>query len=59
MLKGVIGLIKTLELEVVCEGVERLSQLNLLRELGVTNIQGFLYYRPEGNEVVTELKHSK
>ena len=59
MLKGVIGLIKTLELEVVCEGVERLSQLNLLRELGVTNIQGFLYYRPmKGNEIVAELKHS-
>ena len=59
MLKGVIALIKTLELEVVCEGVERLSQLNLLRELGVTNIQGFLYYRPmKGNEIVAELKHS-
>ena len=59
MLKGVIGLIKTLELEVICEGVERLSQLNLLRELGVTNIQGFLYYRPmKGNEIVAELKHS-
>lgn len=35
-----------LGLRVVVEGVERVSQADVLRELGATHAQGYLYARP-------------
>jgi len=39
----VIGLARSLGIEVVAEGVERLEQERTLRQLGVTRVQGWLY----------------
>ncbi|MBQ6343340.1 MAG: EAL domain-containing protein [Anaerolineaceae bacterium] len=35
-----------LELETLCEGVERQEQLDFLREIGCTKVQGFYYTKP-------------
>lgn len=46
ILKTIIGLGHTLGLEIVAEGVENETQLQLLREMDVDSIQGFYYCRP-------------
>lgn len=42
----IVHLARMLRQEVVCEGVERLEQAQILRELQVQYSQGFLYSRP-------------
>ena len=42
----ILSLARQLELDVVCEGVERIEQEGLLRQLGAGHVQGFLYSRP-------------
>jgi EAL domain-containing protein (putative c-di-GMP-specific phosphodiesterase class I) len=42
----IIGLARTLELEVIAEGIETSAQLEALRELGAELGQGFLLGRP-------------
>ena len=37
---------KDLELDMVAEGVETYEQLQKIKALGVSEIQGFYYYRP-------------
>lgn len=36
----------SLHLPVVVEGVETKEQANMLRQMGASHAQGFLYYRP-------------
>ena len=56
LLRGIISLINTLKLDVVCEGVERESQLELLKELGIKKVQGFYFYKPmPEKEILLEL----
>ena len=43
IVEAVIGLARSLGIEVVAEGVERLEQERTLRHLGVTRVQGWLY----------------
>jgi len=43
---AIIGLAKTLRLDVIAEGVDQEEQLRFLGELGCTRIQGFLISRP-------------
>jgi diguanylate cyclase (GGDEF)-like protein len=43
---SIIQLARTLELETIAEGVEHLEQVQVLRELGSTRIQGYVYSRP-------------
>jgi diguanylate cyclase (GGDEF)-like protein/PAS domain S-box-containing protein len=45
IVSAVVGLAKTLELELVAEGVETEAQRELLNELGCTQIQGWLVCR--------------
>ena len=42
----IIGLARTLRLDVIAEGVENEEQLRFLGELGCTRVQGFLISRP-------------
>ncbi|MDO5112350.1 MAG: EAL domain-containing protein [Clostridia bacterium] len=46
LLKGVVDLLKTLELQSVCEGVETEAQVALLRAYGVSMLQGYYFSKP-------------
>ena len=43
---SVVDMVKKLNLETVAEGVEHKEQLELLRQIGCDNIQGFLFSKP-------------
>lgn len=45
-IKAIIGLAHTLYLDVVAEGVDSTSQLDLLQELGCNDIQGYIFSKP-------------
>jgi len=46
VLSAIVSLAETLKIDVTAEGVETLDELELVRELGCTDIQGFLFGRP-------------
>lgn len=46
IINAVVALGKSLELEIVSEGVETQSQLNYIRECGADMVQGFYFYKP-------------
>lgn len=46
MLESIIGLAQNLKLEIVAEGIETESQLNILKNLGCHLVQGFYFARP-------------
>lgn len=45
LLKGMIALAHSMQMEVLCEGVETADQEDLLRRLGCNYMQGYYYYR--------------
>jgi diguanylate cyclase (GGDEF)-like protein len=55
LVRGIIGLAHSLELEVVAEGVETQEQLTLLGAMGCDVNQGFLLYKPMPEEQVEKL----
>jgi EAL domain-containing protein (putative c-di-GMP-specific phosphodiesterase class I) len=55
MVRGIIGLAHSLQLEVVAEGVETQEQLTLLGAMGCDINQGFLLYKPMPAEQVEQL----
>lgn len=46
MLESIIGLAQNLKLEIVAEGIETESQLNILKKLGCHLVQGFYFAKP-------------
>lgn len=48
----VVGMAKSLKLDVIAEGVETPAQLNELRRMGVTRAQGYLWSKPIPSERV-------
>lgn len=46
-LKSMIDLAKAIDLQVICEGIETEQQLQMVKELGADQGQGFLYARPQ------------
>ena len=50
----VLGMAKSLRLDVIAEGVETIIQLKELRQLGVTRAQGYLWSKPIPAERVPE-----
>ncbi|NJD87616.1 MAG: EAL domain-containing protein [Betaproteobacteria bacterium] len=58
IVKAVIALARELDLRLIAEGVESLAQLDILRELGVTEVQGFLFSRPVSEAVFGALVES-
>ncbi len=46
LVEAILGMAGSLDLETVAEGVERPRQADLLRDLGCTTLQGFLFARP-------------
>ena len=52
---GIIGMARALGLAVTAEGVETQQQLERLRDLGCTNVQGYLFARPGSAAVIEPL----
>ncbi|KAA0232592.1 MAG: hypothetical protein JJLCMIEE_03335 [Acidimicrobiales bacterium] len=52
---GVIGLARSLDLEIVAEGVETADQYRLLADLGCTRVQGYLFSRPRPPRAITRM----
>jgi diguanylate cyclase (GGDEF)-like protein len=46
LVEAIVGIARTLDLEIVAEGIETLAQQNMLKDLGCKLGQGFLYSRP-------------
>jgi diguanylate cyclase (GGDEF)-like protein len=46
IIKAIVTLADTLELETTAEGVEAQDEIELIRELGCSHIQGYVYGRP-------------
>ena len=55
IVKAVIALARELDLRVIAEGVESLDQLDILREMGVVEVQGFLFSRAVPGAVFAQL----
>jgi EAL domain-containing protein (putative c-di-GMP-specific phosphodiesterase class I) len=52
IVRSIVDLAKAFNRDVVAEGVERVDQLRILRELGVDHAQGFLFARPQPMEKI-------
>jgi diguanylate cyclase (GGDEF)-like protein/PAS domain S-box-containing protein len=46
MVTAIVVMSKALNIPVVCEGVETIEQLNLIRQIGADYVQGYYYSRP-------------
>ncbi len=55
IVKGIIDLVKSLNIHAVAEGVETVEQLNFLQEHTCDQAQGYLYSRPVKAEVFQQL----
>jgi diguanylate cyclase (GGDEF)-like protein/PAS domain S-box-containing protein len=55
IVRAVVSLAKALELNVVCEGIETLEQLEWLRALGCPRGQGYFFARPAAADALVEL----
>ncbi len=54
IVKAIVGLAEALSMDTTAEGAETLDELELIRALGCSHIQGFVYGRPERGEAVIE-----
>jgi diguanylate cyclase (GGDEF)-like protein len=54
ILHSIVDMAMKLELKVVAEGIEQVEQLELLKSLGVKQIQGYLISRPQRSNYVGE-----
>lgn len=54
IIRSVVTLASGLDMITVAKGIEALDELEILRKLGVQQIQGFIYSKPVGFEEVTE-----
>jgi diguanylate cyclase (GGDEF)-like protein/PAS domain S-box-containing protein len=55
IVQAILSLAHSLELQVVAEGVERVEQVEILRDLGCDVIQGFLWGHPQPASRVPEI----
>lgn len=54
IIRNIIHMIKQLDIEIVCEGVETASQMMFLEELGCDYAQGYLFAKPLPEEAYAE-----
>ncbi|WP_075619303.1 bifunctional diguanylate cyclase/phosphodiesterase [Paenisporosarcina indica] len=59
ILQGILDIAKNLGLSTVMEGVETQEQLQLLKNMGVQKVQGYLISRPVVAELAIELRKKK
>ncbi|KII79413.1 cache domain-containing protein [Vibrio renipiscarius] len=55
IVKTIIAIAQSNDLQIVAEGVEELAQQQLLQELGCMTIQGYLYSKPVKFELLTNM----
>ncbi len=46
LVKGAVGLLKNLNLDIVAEGIEEKEQVEVLKQIGCDEIQGYYYAKP-------------
>lgn len=54
VIKSISNLAKTMEVELIAEGVETIAQYNFLKEINCHYFQGFLYEKPIDEETLIE-----
>ena len=54
IIASIVSLAEALGMETTAEGVETLDELDMIRELGCSHIQGFIYSHPLAAQQVTE-----
>ena len=54
IIAAIVALAQALDMETTAEGIESLDQLDLIRELNVSHVQGYVYSQPVANEVLIE-----
>ncbi|GLR46391.1 EAL domain-containing protein [Sphingomonas astaxanthinifaciens] len=59
IIRAIVTLAESLDMDTVAEGVETHDDLQLMRDLGVSQIQGYIFGRPYGVEEATTLAESK
>ena len=55
IIRAIVTLAETLGMDTCAEGVETHDDLQLIRELGVSMVQGYIFGRPADNETAREL----
>lgn len=55
MITGIVKLIQQLDIEIVAEGVEHMSQVEFLRKIGCDLVQGYVFYKPMPSEQFSQL----
>jgi EAL domain-containing protein (putative c-di-GMP-specific phosphodiesterase class I) len=55
MVKSIVTLGHNLGLKIVAEGVENIEQINVLRDMGCDEVQGFMYSMPVPTDQFCEL----
>jgi diguanylate cyclase len=59
IVKAILSVAESLNMEVIAEGVETEEQFIRLKELGCDRIQGYYFYRPMRKEDIEDLFHAK
>jgi EAL domain-containing protein (putative c-di-GMP-specific phosphodiesterase class I) len=59
IIRAIVTLAESLGLDTVAEGVETHDDLNLMRDLGVSQIQGYIFGKPTARAEATELARSQ
>lgn len=54
-LEYMIAMIKSMHMELICEGVETIEQANMLERMGCDYFQGYYYSKPVGGEAFLDL----
>jgi diguanylate cyclase (GGDEF)-like protein/PAS domain S-box-containing protein len=55
LVRAILQMCRALDMEVIAEGVETIPQFAMLREMGVDNIQGYLFSKPVPCDVFNQL----
>jgi EAL domain-containing protein (putative c-di-GMP-specific phosphodiesterase class I) len=59
IIRAIVTLAESLDMDTVAEGVETHDDLQLMRDLGVSQIQGYIFGRPAAVEEATKLARSR
>ena len=55
VIRGIISMVKELNIQTVAEGIEEQSQVEFLKTIGCDVVQGFYFYRPMPSEQFSQL----
>ncbi len=58
IIAAIVALAQALNMETTAEGIESLDQLDLIRKLNVSHVQGYVYSKPVANEILLAQCHA-